>query len=58
MVLFECSDGDLRCRMADDDSGQDRNASFSYRLTRGREYVLRIRLYYSWSSGETAVMYW
>lgn len=58
MVLFERSDGELRYRTGDDDSGEDRNASFGYRLTRGREYVLRIRLYYSWSSGETAVMYW
>jgi hypothetical protein len=28
------------------------------KLFRGREYVLRIRLYYAGGSGETAVMLW
>ncbi len=58
MVLFEDEDGDLRYRAGDDDSGEDRNASLRVRLYKGRRYVLRIRLFYSHRSGETAVMMW
>jgi hypothetical protein len=58
MVLFEKQNGELRYRTADDDSGEDRNAFFRVRLTKGREYVLRVRLYYSDRPGETAVMMW
>ena len=49
---------DLKYLTADDDSGEDYNASFRIRLIKGRTYVLRIRLYWSESSGETAVMMW
>lgn len=58
MVLFEEVDGELRYRTADDDSGEDYNSSFRVKLFRGRKYVLRIRLYYSDRTGETAVMMW
>jgi hypothetical protein len=58
MVLFEKDGDDLRYLTADDDSGEDYNASFRARLIKGRTYVLRIRLYWSESSGETAVMMW
>jgi hypothetical protein len=58
MVLFEEVDGELRYLKGDDDSGEDRNASFRLRLRAGRKYVLRIRLYYATISGETAVMMW
>ena len=58
MVLFEKDGADLRYLTADDDSGEDYNASFRIRLIKGRTYVLRIRLYWSESSGETAVMMW
>ena len=58
MVLFEDHNGELRYVKGDDDSGTDLNASFRVRLTKGRKYVLRIRLYYSFSSGDTAVMLW
>lgn len=43
---------------ADDDSGEARNAHIRRRLVRGRTYVLRLRLYYAASAGETAVMWW
>ena len=42
----------------DDDSGEDRNAALKLRLLQGREYILRIRLYYSYKPGGFAVMYW
>jgi hypothetical protein len=58
IVLFEQVDGELRYVAGDDDSGQDRNALLRLQLFRGRNYVLRVRLYHSWESNETAVMYW
>ena len=58
MVLFEDVNGDLRYVDGDDDSGTDRNAEIRTRLVSGRRYVLRIRLYSSFDSGEFAVMMW
>ena len=55
MVLFENQDGEPRFLAGDDDTGEDRNARLRLRLTVGREYILRIRLYYAQRSGETAV---
>lgn len=58
MVVFEEVDGELRQLTADDDSGEDRNALIEAKLFHGRRYVVRVRLYYAWNSGGTAVMYW
>ncbi len=58
MVLFEEDNGEYRYVKGDDDSGFERNAKFRVRLTRGRKYQLRIRLYYASSIGNTAVMMW
>ncbi len=58
MVLFEDSDGSLEHFAADDDSGWDRNADLSVRLVRGREYVLRVRVYTNGLKSENAVMLW
>ena len=58
MVLFERADGQLRYLAGDDDSGEDRNATLQLKLFQGREYVVRVRLYFSQGSGETAVMMW
>jgi hypothetical protein len=58
MVLFEDRDGDYQYVAGDDDSGWDRNATLSLRLYADRKYVVRIRLYYQWASGETALMMW
>jgi hypothetical protein len=55
MVLFEDVNGALRYRAGDDDSGEDRNATFRVKLFKDREYVVRIRLNFS-QGGETAVM--
>lgn len=57
MALFEDVNGALRYLTGDDDSGEERNASFRVKLFKEKEYVLRIRLNYS-QSGETAVMMW
>lgn len=58
MVLFEEIDGELRYLTGDDDSGTVNNAKISRKLFPGREYVLRVRLYYSGGAGKTAVMMW
>jgi hypothetical protein len=59
MVLFE-RDANKRSvyLTGDDDSGQDRNAYIRRRLHAGREYVMRLRLYYAADAGETGVMWW
>lgn len=58
MVLFEMREGQPRFLAGDDDSGRDLNAQLKLRLVRGREYILRVRLYYEHVSGETAVFMW
>lgn len=58
MVLFEDDGGAPRYVDGDDDSGFDRNARLNARLYRDREYILRVRLYYSHMAGETAVLMW
>ncbi len=58
IVLFEDVDGELKYRGGDDDGGEDRNAHLKLRMSRGRQYVLRLRLYYADHAGETAVLWW
>lgn len=58
MVLFEDVDGELKYRGGDDDGGEDRNAYLKLRMSRGKQYVLRVRLYYADHAGETAVLWW
>ncbi|NVK42539.1 MAG: hypothetical protein HWE39_14960 [Oceanospirillaceae bacterium] len=58
MVLFEDVAGELRYMTADDDSGTGLNARIRVRLQRGRRYVLRVRLYLNWASGDTALLLW
>lgn len=58
IVLFENIDGDPEYIDGDDDSGFDRNASVNAWMRRGREYLLRVRLYYAHQSGETAIFMW
>jgi hypothetical protein len=57
MALFEDVNGAPRYLTGDDDSGEERNATFRVKLFQEKEYVLRIRLNFS-QSGETAVMMW
>jgi hypothetical protein len=58
MVLFERQNGNDRYVGGDDDSGEDRNAYLKKRLTAGKTYVIRVRLYYADREGETALMLW
>lgn len=57
MVLFEKVGDELRFVTGDDDSGQGRNSRFRVKLFAGREYVLRLRLYWAAASGGTTVMF-
>ena len=57
LTLFEDIDGEARFLAGDDDSGEDRNASITYKLFKGRKYIVRVRLYYPGQSGKTSVMY-
>jgi hypothetical protein len=54
--LFEEVEGEPRYLAADDDSGEDRNASITYKLLKGRTYHVRLRLYYPGQSGTTCLM--
>lgn len=58
VVLFEDEAGDLRYLTADDDSGEDRNASLRVKLFSGREYVLRVRVNYLEQAAPPALMIW
>lgn len=58
MVLFEEVDGELFFLEGSDDSGRNDNAKIHTRLRNGGKYVLRIRLYFEDTAGETAVMIW
>jgi hypothetical protein len=57
LALFEDINGEPRFLAGDDDSGEERNASFSQKLFKGRSYILRLRLYYPGQSGKTSIMY-
>lgn len=56
MVLFEVHNGTPEFVAGDDDSGRDYNSKITVRLHRGREYVVRTRLYYAWAQGSGAIM--
>lgn len=58
MVLFENSATGLRFLAGDDDSGLGTNAALKLKLFRGREYVVRLRLFYEERAGESAIMLW
>jgi hypothetical protein len=57
LALFEDINGEPRYLAADDDSGEQRNASITYKLFQGRSYVVRLRLYYPGISGKTSLLY-
>ncbi|MGB3183963.1 MAG: matrixin family metalloprotease [Cyclobacteriaceae bacterium] len=56
LVLFEKQGDRTRYLAGDDDAGFDRNARILFKLLKGREYILRLKFYYSTQSGDTAVM--
>ncbi|MCH0565988.1 MULTISPECIES: M12 family metallopeptidase [unclassified Streptomyces] len=58
VVVFEMRGGVPRYLAGRDDGGTPRNATIRARLVKGRRYVVRVRLYSCWGSGEMAVMCW
>ncbi|MFJ9900079.1 M12 family metallopeptidase [Streptomyces sp. NPDC091280] len=58
VVVFEERDGEPRFLAGQDDGGTPRNATLKVRLVKGRRYFVRVRLYSTWGSGDTAVMCW
>ncbi len=58
MVLFEDDNGNPIYLAGDDDSGTDTNSRIENRLISGRTYYLRLRLYYSTSTGNGGIMLW
>lgn len=56
LVLFENINGVPQYLSGDDDSGEDRNASITCHLFRGRSYTIRLRIYYPGLSGKTSLM--
>ncbi len=56
MVLFEIRDGVQEFVDGDDDSGRNYNAKIELRLHRGRQYIVRTRLYYAQSQGSGSIM--
>jgi hypothetical protein len=56
LILFEEINGQPRYLAADDDSGEDRNASITYKLFAGRKYYVRLRLYYPGQTGVTQLI--
>lgn len=58
MVLFDNNGAEPRYLDGDDDSGEDFNANVEVRLERGREYLVRLRLYFSDAAGQMAIFMW
>ena len=58
VALFEDEGGTLRYRTADDDSGEDRNASLQLKLFKGRSYVVRAQMKYSDGTSPPTIMMW
>jgi len=58
MVLFEKIGDEPQYVDGDDDSTYGHNARIEAKLYRGREYILRARLYYAEAGGEMAVFMW
>ena len=58
LTVFEETGSSSTFIKGDDDSGEDRNAQVQLPLIAGRRYIVRVRLYSAWRSGQFAVMYW
>ncbi|MGF7213458.1 hypothetical protein GGE65_008101 [Skermanella aerolata] len=58
LALFEMRSNTWRYLTAEDDSGEDRNASLRVKLVKGRRYAARVRLKYSDTVSEPTIMMW
>ena len=56
-VLTVFEDGQTERFLAgDDDSGEDFNSKITLRLAKGTDYLIRLRLFFSWDNGPSAIM--
>jgi hypothetical protein len=58
MVLFEEKNGEREQLDQDDDSGEDWNSRIHHELTEGKKYILGVRLYWDYETGETTLKVW
>lgn len=58
MVLFELKNKKRIQLAANDDSAEDFNSNISWKLVKGKKYVISIRLYHEWVKGDTTVKIW
>ena len=56
-VLTVFEDGETERFLAgDDDSGEELNSKITLRLAKGQTYLIRLRLFFSWDGGPSAIM--
>lgn len=59
VMVLSLKDGDQETYLSgDDDSGEDYNSKIQLKLTKGKEYLVKVRLYYKDKDGVGAIMYW
>jgi hypothetical protein len=58
VALFEDENGNPRYLTADDDSGEDRNASLRVKLLKGRRYIVRAQIRFADSGSPPTIMMW
>ena len=58
MVLFEKTSTGETYLEGDDDSGENYNSKIARKLDVGKEYIIRVRLYYKNNQGNGALMVW
>lgn len=58
MVLFQRDGTKLTKIAADDDSGDDKNASIKVQLVKGTKYILRVRVMYTEPDQKASIMLW
>ena len=56
LTVFESGEGNERFLAGDDDSGEEFNSKVTVRLARGTTYLVRLRLFFSWDNGPSAIM--
>lgn len=56
LTVHEDLDSEERFVAGDDDSGQEFNSKITVRLAKGQTYNVRLRLFFSWDNGPSAIM--
>ena len=56
LTLHEDLGAEERFVAGDDDSGEEFNSKITVRLAKGQTYLVRLRLFFSWDNGPSAIM--